>query len=57
MVFDRSSGGHAFGVSTGVCAKCSMTREHYEDNGEPRCTGGKAPGQGANETKLTAQQI
>jgi hypothetical protein len=33
MTFDRTSGGHAFDFSAGVCQRCRMTREHYEDNG------------------------
>lgn len=41
MAFKRDAGGHAFDFSTGVCAKCDMTRENYEDNGEPACTGRK----------------
>jgi len=41
MAFNRNAGGHAFDFSTGVCAKCDMTREHYEDNGQPACIGCK----------------
>jgi len=39
MAFDRRAGNHAFSFDAGVCAKCEMTREYYEDNGKPRCTG------------------
>jgi hypothetical protein len=42
MAFDRRAGGHAFSFDAGVCAKCEMTREYYEDNGKPRCTGRRA---------------
>jgi hypothetical protein len=39
MTFDRQSGGHAFDFDRGVCVRCGMTREQYEDSGEPRCKG------------------
>jgi hypothetical protein len=39
MAFDRTSGGHRFDFSSGVCHRCGMTREHYEDNGKPICRG------------------
>ena len=39
MAFDRQAGGHAFDFNRGVCEKCGMTREQFEDNGEPRCKG------------------
>jgi hypothetical protein len=39
MVFDRNAKGHAFDFSRGVCVKCGMNREHYQDNGQPQCTG------------------
>jgi ribosomal protein L37E len=39
MVFDRRAGGHAFNFSSGVCAKCGMTREHFQDNDKPACKG------------------
>jgi hypothetical protein len=42
MTFDRMSGGHAFDFDAGVCQRCGMTRKHYQDNGEPRCTGRKS---------------
>jgi hypothetical protein len=42
MTFDRSSGGHAFDFSAGVCERCGMTREYFQDNGEPRCSGNKS---------------
>jgi len=48
MKLDRQTGGHAFSFDAGVCAKCGMFREHYEDNGKPRCAGVKPP-QRANE--------
>ncbi len=41
MTFDRMSGGHAFDFSAGVCQRCGMTREHYQDNGKPPCTAKK----------------
>jgi hypothetical protein len=41
MTFDRNAGGHAFGFTDDVCAKCGMTRPQFEDNGKPRCTGRK----------------
>jgi hypothetical protein len=41
MAFKRDSGGHAFDFSTGVCAKCDMTREYFQDNKQPPCTGRK----------------
>jgi hypothetical protein len=43
MASDRQSGGHYFDFSTELCVKCGMNREHYEDNGKPRCAG-KMPG-------------
>jgi len=39
MAFDRRAGGHAFDFNRDVCAKCGMTREQYEDNGNPPCKG------------------
>jgi len=39
MPFDRRAGGHAFDFHRGVCVKCGMTREYYQDNGEPVCSG------------------
>jgi hypothetical protein len=41
VAFKRNAGGHAFDFSTGVCAKCDMTREDYQDKGQPACTGRK----------------
>jgi hypothetical protein len=41
MTFKRNAGGHAFDFSTGVCAKCDMTREDYQDKGQPACAGQK----------------
>jgi hypothetical protein len=29
--------GHVFDFDTEVCAKCGMTKEHYEYNGKPPC--------------------
>jgi hypothetical protein len=52
MTFNRQAGGHAFDVDRGVCAKCGMSREHYEDNAEPRCIGAKAPQLRANELEF-----
>jgi len=49
MGFSLKAGDHAFDFSAGVCAKCGMTREHYEDNGEPRCTGAVQPRGRVNE--------
>jgi len=37
MAFDRQADGHEFDFKTGVCAKCGMTREAYEDKGHPPC--------------------
>lgn len=37
MTFDRQAGGHEF--LDGRCVKCRMSREQFEDSGEPRCTG------------------
>jgi hypothetical protein len=39
MAFDRMAGGHRFDFSRGVCHRCEMTREYFEDNGRPPCTG------------------
>jgi hypothetical protein len=39
MALDRQAGGHEFIFSAGVCAQCGTTRETYQNNGEPRCTG------------------
>jgi hypothetical protein len=39
MAFDRLAGGHRFDFSRGVCQRCGMSREKFEDNGRPRCTG------------------
>jgi hypothetical protein len=41
MAFDPMSGGHAFDRSTDRCQRCDMTRRHYQDNDNPRCTGEK----------------
>ena len=41
MAFDRQAGGHYFDFSTLACVKCGMSREHYQDNGQPRCAGKK----------------
>lgn len=41
VAFNRNAGGHAFDFSAGVCAKCDMTREDYQDKGQPACTGRK----------------
>lgn len=41
MAFDRMAGNHRFGFSDGVCVKCGMTREYFEDHGKPACTGQK----------------
>lgn len=35
----KSEGGHHFDFDTDKCTKCGMTRETYEDNGRPACTG------------------
>jgi hypothetical protein len=37
MAFDRQAGGHAFDFDRGVCVKCGMTREAYQDNGFSLC--------------------
>jgi hypothetical protein len=39
MPFDRKAGGHAFDLERGVCARCGMSREHFQDNDEPACSG------------------
>jgi hypothetical protein len=39
MAFDRMAGGHRFDFSRGVCQRCGMSREKFEDHGRPRCTG------------------
>ena len=38
MAFDYNAGGHAFGWTDDVCAKCGMTRRQFEATGKPRCT-------------------
>jgi hypothetical protein len=43
MAFDRQGGGHNFDFSSEACTKCGMSREHYEDNGKPRCKGKPEP--------------
>ena len=52
MVFNRTAGGHAFDFDRGVCLKCGITRERYEDSGEPRCSkeASPAPGVGAKRS-------
>jgi hypothetical protein len=42
MAFDRQAGGHCFDFSTEACVNCGMSREDYEDSGQPRCTGKKS---------------
>ena len=49
MIFDRASGGQAFGVNGAVCCVCGMTREKFQDNGGPRCTGQRPPEQSASK--------
>lgn len=39
MGFDRMAGGHRFDFSGEVCVRCRISREKFEDNGRPRCTG------------------
>jgi hypothetical protein len=39
MAFDRTAGGHHFDFSRGVCTRCEIFREKFEDNGRPPCTG------------------
>jgi hypothetical protein len=41
MAFDRQAGGHYFDFNTERCVKCGMSRVHYEDKGQPRCSGKK----------------
>jgi hypothetical protein len=43
MTRDKNAGGHAFIFDTDVCGKCGMTRRHFDDNGEPNCTGKRPP--------------
>ncbi len=35
--------GHAFDEIRGVCVKCGMAQEQYDDGGKPRCTGQMQP--------------
>jgi hypothetical protein len=38
MAFNRQADGYEFDPVTGVCHKCKMTREKYEDRGvHPPC--------------------
>jgi hypothetical protein len=39
MAFDRTAGGHRFDFSLGVCFLCGISREEFEDDGHPQCTG------------------
>ena len=39
MVFDRTAGGHRFDFSREVCFLCGISREEFEDDGRPQCTG------------------
>jgi len=39
MAFDRRAGGHAFDFDREICVKCGMSREYFEDNGQPACRG------------------
>lgn len=39
MAFHRTAGDHRFDFSRDVCVKCGMTREYFQDNGEPGCDG------------------
>lgn len=39
MAFNRMAGDHRFDFSCDVCVRCGMTREYFEDNGEPHCDG------------------
>jgi hypothetical protein len=34
----RHAGGHHFGLLGEPCARCGMTREAFEETGEPDCT-------------------
>ncbi len=35
----RHAGGHDFGLLGEPCAQCGMTREEFEETGEPECSG------------------
>lgn len=37
--FFRRAGGHRFNFSHGVCLRCGISREEFEDGGRPWCTG------------------
>jgi hypothetical protein len=37
--FDRTAGGHRFDFSRGVCVLCGITRNEFEDEDYPHCTG------------------
>jgi hypothetical protein len=39
MTFKRNAQGHAFDFDRGVCGKCGMTREQFQDSDEPVCKG------------------
>ncbi len=39
MVFELIAGGHRFDFIRGVCMRCEMSREKFEDSGQPQCTG------------------
>jgi hypothetical protein len=39
MVFDRTAGGHRFDFSREICFLCGISREEFEDDGRPQCTG------------------
>jgi hypothetical protein len=39
MTFDRQAGGHDFDLITKSCTRCKISREKFEEEGEPRCTG------------------
>lgn len=38
IALDQTAGGHRFDAS-GICLRCEMTREYFQDSGEPRCVG------------------
>jgi hypothetical protein len=37
--FDRTAGDHRFDFGRDVCVVCGITRNEFEDEDRPRCTG------------------
>jgi len=38
--------GHKFGIATGVCPRCDMSRKQFDDSGQPACTGKRTKARG-----------